>query len=426
MVKHVIIMKQIKSIWVGWLAAAGVVLSAAAMESRTDINPAMQYYQAFLVAPDLSPADKDYLFMNEWRGQKLPAKFGELITGYDNQFKLVRQAARSTVACDWGIDLTPGPATLLPQLARLKAIAQTSRLRVMWALQQGRPGDARDDLLAAFVLGRNCARDGTLISALVQIAIENIVCSVVAENFYQWPPQILKELEDGMSAAPPRVTMAACVPTEKAFGHDWLIARVKELQKENSGDDAKVMAAIRELMANLEESGEGHTSEAAKHWEQMTKESGGTSEGVLRVLQQLDSFYSKLGVVMALPQAEYEVQAKEFGTEIENSTNPVVSLLFPAFQKCRQKEFVILVKLAMVRAGIEYKLHGEDGLNNVIDPSGDAPFALERFLFEGVDRGFQLKSTYSPRGFPEVLIFVEKDGPGFLVDGMRAGQATAK
>src|SRR5690242_16221402 len=60
---------------------------------RTDINPALKYYQAFILAPDLSPTDHDYLLTNEWRGQKLPERVGELLSRYDNQFTMVRQAA---------------------------------------------------------------------------------------------------------------------------------------------------------------------------------------------------------------------------------------------------------------------------------------------------------------------------------------------
>jgi len=71
-------------------------------------------------------------------------------------------------------------------------------------------------------------------------------------------------------------------------------------------------------------------------------------------------------------------------------------------------------------------LHGEPGLQSVTDPCGQGPFAFERFVLEGVDRGFELKSAYEGRGFQEVLIFVEKDGPAFQVTGKNAGLAPAK
>ena len=129
---------------------------------------------------------------------------------------------------------------------------------------------------------------------------------------------------------------------------------------------------------------------------------------------------------MALPQPDYEAQVKQFSAEVENSPNPLVSLSFPAFEKCRQKEFAILAELAMVRAAVEYKLHGQPGLQSVTDPCGQAPFAFERFVFEGVDRGFELKSAYAGRGFQEALVFVEKDGPPFHVNGKDAGQPLQK
>ena len=420
-------MRTIKSVLLSLFVVSGGGSVVSGAPIRTDINPAMQYYQAFLVAPDLSPADRDYLFTNEWRGQKLPERFGELVAQYDNQFRLVRQAARATVPCDWGIDMSPGAATLLPHLARCKAIAQAARLRVLWALQQGRPSEARDDLLAAFALARNSSRDGTLISALVQIAMENIVCSIVAENFHRFSGETLKQLAVGFDSAPARGTMAACILMEKVFFYDWMLARIVELQKENPGNEAKVMVGIRELIASMEGPEEGQTSQPLPNrWEQISKAAGGTSEGVLRLLREMLPLYQRLAEIMALPQAQYEAQLKKFAAEYEKTSNLLAALSFPAFEKCRPKEFLIQVKLAMVRAGIEYKLHGEAGLKSVPDPSGQGPFAFQRFVFEGVDRGFQLKSAYAGRGFQEVLIFIEKDGRPFYIDGPSAGQAVAK
>src|SRR5205809_6213373 len=116
---------KLTSILVSMLAAAPAF--AGTPQFRTDINPALRYYQAFILAPDLAPADRDFLFERDWRGQKLPEKIGELLGNYDRQFTIVRQAVGATVECDWGIDLTPAPATLLPHLARNKKIAQTAR-----------------------------------------------------------------------------------------------------------------------------------------------------------------------------------------------------------------------------------------------------------------------------------------------------------
>jgi hypothetical protein len=98
-------------------------------------------------------------------------------------------------------------------------------------------------------------------------------------------------------------------------------------------------------------------------------------------------------------------------------------LLFVDPLKPRVKEFKIQAWQAIVRAAVEYKLHGEAGLKSVPDPFGNGPFAFQRFVFAGVDRGFELKSAYTGQTFPCALIFVEKEGTPFRTDGPYIGQA---
>jgi hypothetical protein len=413
-------MNTLNSICLSLLVVAGVSAGTSGQPIRTDINPALLYYQAFLAAPNLEPADNDYLLSNtnNWRGQKLTPQFGELVAKYDAQFRLVRPAAHAAVPCDWGIDRSPGPATMLPQLARAKAVVQTARLRAMWALQQGRPADACQELVAALVLGRNVSRDGTLISVLVQAAIEAIVCNAIAENFGQFSPEALQQLIEGLDAAPARGTMAAGVLNDKASFDDRASRRILELRQQNPGNDAKVMEGIRQFLGLAEPSpGEEDL------WERLMQAAGGTSDGVLQLLQERWRMYERAAVVLALPYPEYESQMKAFSGEVEKSPNPFVTNSVPLFLRGRAREFRIQVVLAMVRAAVEYKLHGEQGLQSVADPCGQGPFGLRRFVFQGVDRGFELKSAFDAGGFQQVLIFVEKEGPPFLIDGPHAGRA---
>lgn len=416
-------MKAIKLVCLSLFIVTAVASRAGEEPFRTDINPALRYYQAFMLAPDLSTADRDYLFDNDWRGQKLPERFGNLVAGYNAQFRFVGQAAHATVPCDWGIDMSPGTATLLPQLARIKAVAQMARFRAMWDLQNGRQAEARDDLIAALALGRNGARDGTLISTLVQIASEAIIYSAVAENFGRFSPETLKQLVDGFDAAPARITMAACMPSEKSFFYDSLVRRIEEIKEKNPGDDAKAMAAIREVFPDVETDQGAPTNHL---WKQVTNAAGGTSEGVLKLLSGLGELYAKVATVMALPQSEYDDQVKQFSAEIQKSMNPMISSTLPAVLKARPREFRIQVTEAMVRAAVEYKLHGEEGLKKIKDPCGQGPFAFERFVFKGVDRGFKLTSAYTGSGFQPGYIFVEKAGPPFRVDGPHVGEAITK
>jgi hypothetical protein len=396
----------------------------ASETARTDINPALLYYQAFLLAPEpMSSSDMDYLFSQPGRSQPLPDRFGNIFTSYDSQFKLVRQAAQARVPCDWGIDLTAGPGTLLPHLARCKGVIQAARFRVMWELQHGQQAEARDDLLAAMALGRNTSRDGTLISALVQIATEAIACSTVAEDFGQFSPETLQQLADGLEALPARGTVAQSMTTEKACFHDWLERKVVELKQESGGDEKKAMAAIQQLFASMEGGDEGDVKrQANEHWTQVLRASGGTSDGIIKMLAEESRYYDELAVVAALPYSEFAPQMAAFREKIKKSGYAFT--LLPALEKSRSREFRVQATLAMVRAAIEYKLHGQAGFEAVADPCGQGqPFGFERFIFQGVDRGFKLTSAYNMFGNNVVLIFVEGEGPAFRVDGPHAGEA---
>jgi hypothetical protein len=257
--------------------------------------------------------------------------------------------------------------------------------------------------------------------------MENAICSTVAENFHQFAPEMLKQLVEGLDTAPPRYTVANAMVMEQTCFFNWLLDRVLALQKQQAGDDAKVMEGIHALCEGLVGPGEGQDNQGQPNlWVQVTKAAGGTSEGVLKLLREEEPLYRRIALIMALPYPQYEEQMKQFMAEIRESANPFVSISFPALEKTRPKEFAVLVQLAMVRAAMEYRSHGEPGLQSVTDPCGQGPFALERFVFEGVDRGFALKSAYAGRGFPEVLIFVEKDGPPFQVNGKNAGQPLPK
>ena len=392
--------------------------------ARTDINPALLYYQAFLLAPEpMSSSDMDYLFSQPGRSQPLPERFGNLFAGYDSQFKLVRQAGQAKVPCDWGIDFTAGPVTMLPGLARGKAVMQAARFRVMWELQHGQQAEARDDLLAAMALGRNLSRDGTLISCLVQIAMEAIACSTVAEDFGRFSPEALQQLTDGMDALPARGSVAQSMTTEKACFHDWLERKVVELKQESGGDEAKAMAAIQALYASMEGGEEADVKrQASEHWARVMRASGGTSDGIIKMLAEESGYYDELAVVAALPYAEFEPQMALFRQKINKSGYPFT--LLPAWEKSRSREFRVQATLSMVRAAIEYKLHGHAGFETVADPCGQGgPFGFERFIFQGVDRGFKLTSAYNMFGNNAALIFVEGEGPAFRVDGPHAGEA---
>ena len=271
-------MNILKSLCLGVVVAAGCAGGALAQTAGADINPASLYYQSFLLAPKAAEQAADSLY--NWN---LPQSFEKFVKGFDDQFLLIRRAAKSKAACDWGIDFSQGPSTPLPPLAQAKAAAVAMRYRVMWDLQNGRQTEACDDLLATYVLSRNVARDGTLISVLVQFANEAICYSAVTGNFGRFSPESLTRLVKGFEEAPPRRILAQRVASDKATCQQWVMQRVLELEKANPGDEKKVMAGIAKLFDN-QPSEQRDTAKAdwsdSELWSSILKASGGTSDKV--------------------------------------------------------------------------------------------------------------------------------------------------
>jgi len=399
---------------------------AAITGARGDmaINPALLYYQAFLLEPHQSDADRDYLFTNNWSGMTLPERVGSLTDEYSSMAGMLKRAAQQPLPCDWGIDSSRGPATLLPNLSHCKHGAQVLCLRATWALQHGNEAAAQEALLTAFTLGRHSAPEGFLIGVLVQFADEAIVYSAVAGNFSHFSPDTLQQLKAGFEAAPARTTVADAIDQERVIHTGWLRNKIQSLQREHPGNDAEVLEAIRsdaELQGFTYSGGDGGPD--TNVWPRIVAAAGGTSDGVIGLVRELDPIYARLHSILLLPVTEFNAPAQQFDAEMKTATNPLFNILLPDAQAPRRKEFIIAVEAAMVRAAVAYKLKGEAGLQSVPDPCGKGPFAFQRFVFQGEDRGFQLTSTYVATKGPVKMIFVEKDGPAITVLGPRAGQA---
>jgi hypothetical protein len=406
------------------LVTATVTLSSAAERFRTDINPALLYHQGLLMIPQLSEADRKYLFETEWRNTAQDQRCNDLIAGYRNVFKMLRRAAASQVPCDWGIDMSDGPETLLPALSRFKSLAQIACLRARKHLTDGKQDAARDELLATVVMGRNVSRDGTVISALVQIAVENIVTSFIAENFYQFTPEILQELAAGLNSGPPRSWVHQCMAVEKYSFCDWLIGKINDFDTEAGGNQAQVQTKLRELLKNVLGGAETEAERlrAANLPDEFIRATDGSALGLINYVKQLEPLYDEATRILGLPWSEYQAPTAEFEKRMASHPNVLARQFFPALGKARAREFPMEAKLAMLQAAIAYKLHGEAAFNSIADPFGEGAFGLRRFTLDGVDRGFELQSKLNCRGFEEKLILIEKPGPAVRVEGKSAGE----
>jgi hypothetical protein len=276
-------------------------------------------------------------------------------------------------------------------------------------------------LLATFSLGRNVSRDGTIISALVQVAIERIVLASLVQQWPELSSDLLAEMLQGFDQVPARGTMAEAMKTERVALYGWLVGKIRQAQSRHPGNDAQALqeiARIIEEMRGAPEPGQNRP-EFAKP---VIQAAGGTTDGLLKYLAELEPMYRELERVMGLPYADYVPAIEQLDKQVQASPNLLAHELLPAVLKVRDKEFKAIAWHTMVRAAHQFRQDAAQGLQRVPDPFGSGPFDYRRFVLDGVDRGFILKSELRNPDFPEVLIFAEKTGPAFYVDGPRAGQ----
>ncbi len=135
---------------------------------RTDINPALLYWEALLLNSFRPQSEHDYLTTNEWNGKKLDDQFRAFASSPNGAFRIIEQAAHQKAPCDWGYDLTYGPTLLLPSLAKVKQLVLLERHRFRLHLESGDVKVGIEEWLATETMAHQVSRDGTLISCLVQ------------------------------------------------------------------------------------------------------------------------------------------------------------------------------------------------------------------------------------------------------------------
>ena len=108
-------------------AGIGSPTVAGVLTPRTDINPAVLYWQAFSLYPDLPVDIRKELMADPPRLPAADAK--EPLKKFDRMVEYLRRATRMKVPCDWGIDLSDGPATLMPNLVKIRQAVQAGHCR---------------------------------------------------------------------------------------------------------------------------------------------------------------------------------------------------------------------------------------------------------------------------------------------------------
>jgi len=389
--------------WISKLLLATVLASAASsvaapLAPRTDINPAVLYWQAFSLYPELDQELKKEFLATPPR---LPQADAEpVLKKFDGMFKYLRRAAQMKVPCDWGIDLSEGPEALMPNLIKIRQAAQAAVARVHYALEAGRDLQAVDDLVAIIVLGRNAGTDGTLVGAMIGIAVEGLINDFMARNFYLFSPPALLSFVKQVEAAPARSTVKKAMQFEEQAFLQWFIAKLEGFRAAHPQDESQALAQSRELFKSTIE------TDSAK-LDRIFGSAGNTMAGLIAYLQQLKPVYEAILKAAEAPPEKLEETAAAIHELVEHHTNLIARVMFPNVEKARKTELGAIARSAMIRAAVALRLEGDAGFQKIRDPFGDGPFTLRRLSAGSGEQGFELDSRVSAIRPNTALKFLE-------------------
>jgi hypothetical protein len=409
-------MKLVLPITLGLGLMTGRAAADAQEKHRTDINPALLYWQAIVLTPVLADADRSYLLTNEFQGGPLNERLRSLTGFYNVSYRVIEQAALQTPACDWGYDVTYGPMMLLPGLAKAKHFAVVERVRFRSQLEDNNAGGAVREWLATRAFGHRLATDGTLISRLVQIAMDNIQLNTVAENWFRLDAEALRALQQGLETSPKAGTVAELFEKERTVMRDWFIGKIEAIVNSTSDPEQRRQKALT-LFGEIASEGDQQTPE------KFLEAAGGNVDNMVTLLRQLDPLYVEAAELLRQPYDEFQKHVSDFEAALKNNANPFVNLVFPSIQRARLREFTAECRAAMLRAALARRLEGEAGFNAVADPLTGKPFEVRPVEVAGKKRGFQLRSGRYASDPMLAQIFLESDGAPLHLDGPNAGSA---
>jgi hypothetical protein len=374
------------------LASTMLVLSSgtASADAPLDLgaNAALQYWQAFAQLPRMTEA-QEHKFDAECLTMPLDAHARELVTRADYAFRMMHRAA-ALPHCHWGIGYEEGIELLLPHAQAARTLSALACLRARIRFEDGRNAEAVEDIVDTITLGRHVSMDGSLITVLVDYAIEQRAGEALARYLPGLDAGTIKDLKVRLDSLPPfRTAAQGLVPFEEKAGLDWFIRKIKEQKDEES--------LLTFLSAFL--SRQGDTPEQRREkGRAFLEECGGTQDGVVKMAEETRPCYARGVKMLERPLDQCE---KEFELEARKQAgNPVFKTIFPPISRMRLNQARAEVRRALLAAALDVQLDGPEALKKHPDPVIGGPF--EWTPFEG---GFELRSKFKPAdGNPWALV----------------------
>ncbi len=336
------------------LAAASLLCaSLRAEESKfPPINPALLYWQAAAVAPKLS--DEQATELRDVATGKKPVDLARLqALGLGSTEHLLRRAAESTAPCDWGLLREDGPAMLMPHLSKMREMANMATAQAEGLFAQGKTAEGLELLLATHRIARHPGAGETLISYLVQVAIEDLALHSAARHCLGWDEATRHGYAEQLKKLPPMHSLQEEYRGESVF-IDWL-----ERVGQTGGPERE--AKLKQMF----DANSTGNKEAAQQKEQLEKVF--TGDRFSQEITAMRAMTSRIEAAFGKPWPEAEADITSITNEVAHNEFFLVKTLVPAVAPCFNRAAGIRTLQTMLDAALQQ--------GPAIDEAGTAKYA---------------------------------------------------
>ena len=343
-------------------------------------NAALRYWQAFAHLPNLNEAEQKLLAAPASVGP--PDQEAAALADRAGDALLYLSRGAAIGPCDWGLHPEDGPYLLLPHLAKGRQLARLASLRARAAFSQGDAPAGVDAAADALVLGRHLSTDQpTIISYLVQLAVERVAIDALAGHLAGLEPAALERLERRLNDLPPGGSLEAAMRSESESFTGWAITRLGQLK---DADPWK-----QQVLGVMTSGGDGPDLDA------LIAASGGNREGVRRQFEALQGYFEKLDRILPLRREQFAKELAALDKQFES--NPLAKAVLPSVQKAYDRDAVGRTRMTLLRAAVAVARGGPERAKAFKD-AGGSPVE-----YRATDDGFELRSKVLNEGQPVVL-----------------------
>jgi hypothetical protein len=356
----------------------------------TTPNAAVIYWQAFSAMPELTE-EESKLYAEAVAG-KVAASAPELqpiLARYTTALSEMYRAG-TVKPCDWNLDINAGPGLLLPHLQKARDLARAATLRAGARFETGQVDEAIDDVFATVTMGRAGDANPTLISMLVDYAIERLATDALAKNLGKLNPEQLDRVTEMLASLPAAATIDECMRWEERIFVDWFDRKVKAVIAE-SGDKQGGYELLEKICVDLGMEFPPKTGDAdgkvakSPQWLRDV-----TPQEILGSIGQLRADYRQIRALLNDEQgradaiAKFEADLKsrsQTESDSERRKYYFSGLALPSLTSVCKRIDERNERLRLLGLAIEYRRGGDKGLEGA-----------DGIDFEKFEDGFQIRS----------------------------------